>query len=33
MELYSRFFNHDAQAGGFYPLTHIGIDIADFAKG
>lgn len=33
MELDSRFFNHDAQAGGFYPLAHVGINIADFAKG
>lgn len=29
------FFNHDAQAGGFFPLTHInpGFDIDSFIRG
>lgn len=27
MELPNSFFNHDAQAGGFYPRSHAGVDI------
>lgn len=30
MELPSDFFNHDAQAGGFYPRAHVGIDISSY---
>lgn len=32
MELHSGFFNHDAQAGGFYPMAHVSINIADFGE-
>jgi cold shock CspA family protein len=32
MKLESNFFNHDAQAGGFFPNTHVGIDVSDFGK-
>lgn len=33
--LESKFFNHDAQAGGFFPVTHInpGFDISSLIKG
>lgn len=30
MELTNGFFNHDAQAGGFYPRSHVGIDLDSF---
>lgn len=33
MEIPVNFFNHDAQAGGFYPKSHVGIDIAEFVQG
>lgn len=33
MEIPVSFFNHDAQAGGFYPKSHVGIDIAEFVQG
>jgi hypothetical protein len=32
MELPNSFFNHDAQAGGFYPRSHVGIDISGFGQ-
>jgi hypothetical protein len=32
LELKSSFFNHDAQAGGFFPMAHVGIDISSFGK-
>jgi cold shock CspA family protein len=32
MELPNTFFNHDAQAGGFYPKSHVGIDISGFGR-
>ncbi|GAB5521469.1 MAG: hypothetical protein RhofKO_37200 [Rhodothermales bacterium] len=33
MRLRPSFFNHDAQAGGFYPQSHVGIDIENFDQG
>ena len=33
MELPVSFFNHDAQAGGFYPKSHVGIDVSSFGHG
>jgi len=32
MDLPTSFFNHDAQAGGFYPKSHVGIDVTRFAQ-
>jgi cold shock CspA family protein len=32
MELPNTFFNHDAQAGGFYPKSHVGIDVSRFGR-
>ena len=32
MDLPNSFFNHDAQAGGFYPKSHAGIDISRLAQ-
>jgi hypothetical protein len=32
MEIPGTFFNPDAQHGGFYPLSHVGIDINSFCK-
>ena len=32
MELYSDFFNHDAQAGGFFPMAHVGINVSNFGR-
>jgi len=32
MELPNTFFNHDAQAGGFYPKSHVGIDVSRFGQ-
>lgn len=32
MLLEKSFFNHDAQAGGFFPKTHVGIDISQIGK-
>lgn len=32
MELPNSFFNHDAQAGGFYPKAHTGINISEFTN-
>jgi Cdc6-like AAA superfamily ATPase len=32
MTLPSSFFNHDAQAGGFYPKSHVGIDVSSFTQ-
>ena len=32
MELPNTFFNHDAQAGGFYPKAHVGIDVSRFGQ-
>jgi cold shock CspA family protein len=30
MDFPNSFFKHDAQAGGFYPKSHVGIDVTDF---
>lgn len=32
MELPNTFFNHDAQAGGFYPKSHVGIDVSKLGQ-
>lgn len=32
MEIPTTFFNHDAQAGGFYPKSHVGIEISGFGR-
>ena len=32
MKLPNAFFNHDAQAGGFYPRSHFGIDISSLGQ-
>lgn len=32
MDLPTSFFNHDAQAGGFYPKSHVGIDVTRLAQ-
>ncbi len=32
MEIPTTFFNHDAQAGGFYPKSHVGIEVSGFGR-
>jgi len=32
MIIEKNFFNHDAQAGGFFPMAHVGIDVSSFGN-